>query len=61
MLSWRIHKLVAVCYFIKDAYFAIIATNLQDAKVTVLGTVPSLVKTWRSTSCMDGLDWTKLR
>ncbi|CAI9108152.1 OLC1v1007687C1 [Oldenlandia corymbosa var. corymbosa] len=34
---------------------------VQDAGVTVLGTVPSLVKTWKSTKCMDGLNWTKIR
>ncbi|KAJ7955413.1 acyl-activating enzyme 18 [Quillaja saponaria] len=30
---------------------------VQDAGVTVLGTVPSIVKTWKSTEC---LDWPKL-
>ncbi|KAL2930662.1 putative acyl-activating enzyme 18 peroxisomal [Bienertia sinuspersici] len=34
---------------------------VQDAKVTVLGTVPSLVKTWKNTHCMDGLNWTSVR
>ncbi|KAL2940710.1 putative acyl-activating enzyme 18 peroxisomal [Bienertia sinuspersici] len=34
---------------------------VQDARVTLLGTVPSLVKTWKNTHCMDGLDWTRLR
>ncbi|XP_031401457.1 probable acyl-activating enzyme 18, peroxisomal isoform X2 [Punica granatum] len=34
---------------------------VQDAGVTVLGTVPSLVKAWKSTNCMDGLDWTEVR
>ncbi|KAH0733705.1 hypothetical protein KY285_009412 [Solanum tuberosum] len=34
---------------------------VQDAGVTVLGTVPSLVKTWKSTGCMKGLDWTRIR
>ncbi|XP_010552273.1 PREDICTED: probable acyl-activating enzyme 18, peroxisomal isoform X4 [Tarenaya hassleriana] len=29
--------------------------------VTVLGTVPSLVKTWKSTKCMEGLDWSKIK
>ncbi|KAK2632688.1 hypothetical protein EUGRSUZ_L01217 [Eucalyptus grandis] len=33
----------------------------QDAGVTILGTVPSLVKPWKSTQCMEGLDWTKIR
>ncbi|KAK6145080.1 hypothetical protein DH2020_021900 [Rehmannia glutinosa] len=34
---------------------------VQDAGVTILGTVPSLVKTWKSTCCMEGLDWTKIK
>ncbi|KAG8371753.1 hypothetical protein BUALT_Bualt13G0121100 [Buddleja alternifolia] len=34
---------------------------VQDAGVAILGTVPSLVKTWKSTHCMDGLDWTKIK
>ncbi|XP_058750149.1 probable CoA ligase CCL12 isoform X2 [Vicia villosa] len=34
---------------------------VQDAGVTILGTVPSLVKSWKSTQCMEGLDWTKIK
>ncbi|XP_010673494.2 probable CoA ligase CCL12 isoform X1 [Beta vulgaris subsp. vulgaris] len=34
---------------------------VQDARVSILGTVPSLVKTWKNSHCMDGLDWTSLR
>ncbi|XP_061372767.1 probable CoA ligase CCL12 [Gastrolobium bilobum] len=34
---------------------------VQDAGVTILGTVPSLVKVWKSTQCMEGLDWTKIK
>ncbi|XP_023533695.1 probable acyl-activating enzyme 18, peroxisomal [Cucurbita pepo subsp. pepo] len=34
---------------------------VQDAGVTILGTVPSLVKTWKDTKCMENLDWTKIR
>ncbi|XP_027345286.1 probable acyl-activating enzyme 18, peroxisomal isoform X2 [Abrus precatorius] len=34
---------------------------VQDAGVTILGTVPSLVKAWKSTQCMEGLDWTKIK
>lgn len=33
----------------------------KDAGVTVLGTVPSLVKIWKSTNCMEGIDWTKIK
>ncbi|XP_042480556.1 probable CoA ligase CCL12 [Macadamia integrifolia] len=34
---------------------------VQEAGVTCLGTVPSLVKMWKSTDCMKGLDWTKIK
>lgn len=34
---------------------------VQDAAVTMLGTVPSLVKAWKSSKCMEGLDWTRIR
>jgi acetyl-CoA synthetase len=30
---------------------------VQDAGVTMLGVIPSLVKAWRKTDCMRGLDW----
>jgi acetyl-CoA synthetase len=30
---------------------------VQDAGVTMLGVVPSLVRTWRARSCVDKLDW----
>lgn len=30
---------------------------VQDARVSMLGVIPSLVKTWRATDCMRGLDW----
>jgi len=34
---------------------------VQNAKATVLGIVPSLVKTWRTTGCMQGLDWSAIK
>ncbi|KAJ4970803.1 hypothetical protein NE237_003902 [Protea cynaroides] len=34
---------------------------VQDAGVTSLGTVPSIVKTWKTTKCMEGLDWTNIK
>lgn len=34
---------------------------VQDARVNVLGTVPSLVKSWKSGNLTEGLDWTKIR
>jgi acetyl-CoA synthetase len=34
---------------------------VQDAKASMLGVVPSLVKTWRNTGCMQGLDWSAIK
>jgi acetyl-CoA synthetase len=34
---------------------------VQDAGVTMLGVVPSLVKAWKSSDCMAGLDWSEIR
>ena len=34
---------------------------VQDARVTTLGLVPSIVKSWRSTGAADGFDWSALR
>ena len=34
---------------------------VQDAKVNMLGVVPSLVRRWRQTECMKGLDWSSIR
>jgi acetyl-CoA synthetase len=34
---------------------------VQDAQVTMLGVIPSLVKTWRATECMRSLDWSRIR
>jgi acetyl-CoA synthetase len=34
---------------------------VQDAKATMLGVVPSLVRGWRHTDCMRGVDWHSLK
>jgi acetyl-CoA synthetase len=34
---------------------------IQDAGVTMLGVVPSLVSTWKTTACMKGLDWSAIK
>ena len=34
---------------------------IQDAGVTMLGVVPSLVKTWRGSRCMEGFDWSAIK
>jgi acetyl-CoA synthetase len=34
---------------------------IQDVKATMLGLVPSIVKSWRSTGAAEGFDWSHLR
>ncbi|MBM3238262.1 AMP-binding protein [Candidatus Poribacteria bacterium] len=34
---------------------------VQDARVNILGVVPSLVRTWKNTECMKGLDWRAIK
>lgn len=34
---------------------------VQNSKVTMLGVVPSIVKAWRASACMEGLDWTQIK
>lgn len=34
---------------------------IQDATVTMLGVVPSLVNTWKTTGCMQGLNWSAIK
>lgn len=37
------------------------AKFVQDARVTMLGLVPSIVKAWRSSDAINGCDWSHLR
>ncbi|KAG9448703.1 hypothetical protein H6P81_008668 [Aristolochia fimbriata] len=37
------------------------AKFVQDAKVTMLGVVPSIVRSWKNTNCTAGLDWSIVR
>ena len=34
---------------------------VQNAKVSMLGVVPTLVRAWKNTECMRGLDWRAIR
>ena len=36
-------------------------TFVQNAGTTMLGVVPSLVRTWRDSGCMAGLDWSAIK
>ncbi|GAV78479.1 AMP-binding domain-containing protein/DUF4009 domain-containing protein [Cephalotus follicularis] len=69
-LGWVMGPILLFSCFLTDATLALYHGSplgrgfgkfVQDAGVTILGTVPSLVKSWRSTNCMEGLDWTKIK
>ncbi|PIN17171.1 Acyl-CoA synthetase [Handroanthus impetiginosus] len=69
-LGWVVGPIILYSCFLSGATLALYHGSplgrgfgkfVQDAGVTILGTVPSLVKTWKSTQCMDGLDWTKIK
>lgn len=34
---------------------------IQDARVTMLGVVPSLVSSWKASQCMQGMDWSRIK
>jgi len=34
---------------------------IEDARVTLLGVVPTLVASWRQSQCMEGLNWNEIR
>ena len=34
---------------------------VRDARVNMLGVVPSLVNSWKATDCMQGLDWSAIK
>ncbi|XP_073268269.1 probable CoA ligase CCL12 isoform X1 [Populus alba] len=69
-LGWVAGPIVLYEAFLSGATFALYHGSplgggfgkfVQDAGVTILGTIPSMVKAWKSTNCMEGLNWTKIR
>ncbi len=34
---------------------------VQDAEITMLGLVPSIVKAWKNSNCISGLSWSKIK
>ncbi|KAK4749011.1 hypothetical protein SAY87_026460 [Trapa incisa] len=37
------------------------AKFVEDARVTMLGVIPSMVRSWKSTNCTSGYDWSAIR
>ncbi|CAN6297380.1 unnamed protein product [Urochloa humidicola] len=69
-LGWVMGPIILYSCFLNGATLALYHGSplgrgfckfVQDAGVTVLGTVPSLVKSWKAGNYAKGLDWTKIR
>ncbi|XP_062212751.1 probable CoA ligase CCL12 isoform X2 [Phragmites australis] len=69
-LGWAVGPLILYACFLSGATLALYHGSplgrgfckfVQDAGVTILGSVPSLVKSWKAGNCTKGLDWTKIR
>ncbi|KAL9458976.1 hypothetical protein AB3S75_007797 [Citrus x aurantiifolia] len=69
-LGWVMGPIILFSSFLSGAALALYHGSplersfgkfVQDSGVSVLGTVPSLVKAWKNTNCLQGLDWTKIR
>jgi len=69
-LGWVMGPIIIYSCFLNGAALALYHGSplgrdfckfVQDAGVTVLGSVPSLVKSWKAGNCAEGLDWTKIR
>ncbi|XP_024399101.1 probable CoA ligase CCL12 isoform X2 [Physcomitrium patens] len=69
-LGWVVGHLVLYAAFLNGATLALFNGSpldqefgkfVQDANISILGTVPSLVKTWKTSGCMANLDWSRIR
>ncbi|XP_060204863.1 probable acyl-activating enzyme 17, peroxisomal isoform X1 [Lycium barbarum] len=68
-LGWMMGPFLIYCTLLNGATMALyngsplgsgFAKFVQDAKVTMLGVVPSIVRTWKSTNCTAGHDWSSI-
>ncbi|KAI9088468.1 hypothetical protein K1719_029917 [Acacia pycnantha] len=69
-LGWMMGPWLVYASFLNGASMALycgsplgtgFAKLVQDAKVTMLGVIPSLVRTWKSTNSTAGYDWSSIR
>jgi len=69
-LGWMMGPWLIFAAFINNATLALYEDSprdrsfgefIQDAKITLLGVVPTLVNTWRQSSCMQGLNWHSIK
>ncbi|KAJ0604440.1 putative acetate--CoA ligase [Helianthus annuus] len=53
---------VGIFFLFSDSFsFNVYAKTFQDAKVTMLGVIPSIVRAWRTKNCTAGFDWSTIR
>lgn len=69
-LGWMMGPWLIFAALINQATLAVYADTpnersfgqfIQDAKVTILGVVPTLVASWRQNGCMQQLDWSAIK
>ncbi|KAH7446660.1 hypothetical protein KP509_01G067300 [Ceratopteris richardii] len=69
-LGWMVGPLLVYSCFLTGATLGLYNGSpldrgfgefVQDAGTTILGTVPSMVKSWRKSNCMESLDWSTIR
>jgi len=68
-LGWMMGPWLIFASFLNNASIALFygsptgrefGSFVQDTKVNMLGVVPSIVKQWRATNCLKGLDWSSI-
>jgi acetyl-CoA synthetase len=69
-LGWMMGPWLIYASLLNDAAMALYGDSplergfgefVSEARVTMLGVVPSLVKAWRASGCLDGIDWSAIR
>ncbi|KAJ0986811.1 hypothetical protein J5N97_005167 [Dioscorea zingiberensis] len=69
-LGWMMGPWLVYATFLNGASMALyngsplgsgFAKFVQDAKVTMLGVVPSIVRAWKNANCTAGFDWSNIR
>jgi len=51
----------SMALYVGDPQQRAFGTFVRDAGVTILGVVPKLVRSWKETKAMEGLDWSRIR
>lgn len=69
-LGWMMGPWLVYAVFMNEGTLALYNDSLNDrnfgkfietVKVNILGVIPTLVKQWRKSGCMEGLDWSAIK